>query len=100
MDMQRRLALGFGDVAEQRQYLDLFLDRDALVVLLVPIEIADDRALECADRGQCRRIDFLLAYKLLQRSHRLVAMGEHDGVSRGRPAIEQFPTHRMPRNWF
>src|SRR5439155_4654749 len=94
MDMQGRLAVRVRDIAEQRQYLDLLVDRDALVVLFRPVEIADHRALEGADRGQRGGVDLLLADKLLQGADRLVAMGEDDGVSRRRAAIEQFPAHR------
>src|SRR5439155_9215493 len=81
-------------IAKQRQHLDLLRDRNALVVLRGPVEIADDRALERADRGQRGGIDLLLADELLQGADRLVAMGENDGICRGRPAIEQFPAHR------
>src|SRR5205823_247127 len=56
MDVQDRLAVRFGDIADQRQNLDLLIDRDALIVLCRPIEIADDGTLERADRGQPRGI--------------------------------------------
>src|SRR5438045_9544292 len=64
VDVQDRLAVRFGDIADQRQHLDLLIDRDALIVLLVPIEIADDGTLERADRGQPRGINLLLAHEL------------------------------------
>ena len=93
VDVQSRFAVRFRDIADQRQHLDLLIDRDALIVLLVPIEIADDGTLERADRGQPRGINLLLAHEFLQRLHRLVARREHDGVSRRRPSIQQFPAH-------
>ena len=97
VDVQGRLALGFRDIADQRQHLDLLVDRNALVVLRGPVEIADDRALERADRGQRSGVDLLLADELLQGADRLVAMSEDDGICRGWPAIEQFPAH--PNLW-
>src|SRR6267378_4187758 len=85
-------------VEEQVQVLSLIGARDAPVIFQLPIEIADDGTLERTDRGQRRGVDLPLAHELLQRADRLIAGGEHDCVGRGRPAIEQFPTHGMPRN--
>jgi hypothetical protein len=44
MDMERGLAVGAeGDVPGQRRYLDLLRDRVALVLLGLPVELAERR---------------------------------------------------------
>ena len=49
-----------GDVAHQGDDLDLGIDRDGHVFLLVPVEIADHRPLESAQRHKGRGLDFFL----------------------------------------
>lgn len=39
------------DVADEREHLDLLVHRDALGVLVLLVEVAEDRAAERADRG-------------------------------------------------
>ena len=45
------------DVADQREHLDLLLDRSALVVFSLPVEVAEQRTLEGSDRAVTMRDD-------------------------------------------
>ncbi len=78
VNVQRRFALlADADVAHQRCDLDLFVHRNVDVLLAVPVEVAQHRVAEGADRGEPRRRQLLLSRQRLQRRHRLVARFEH-----------------------
>jgi hypothetical protein len=53
--MQGRALVADRDIAEQRQDFDLLVDGYLLVLLRFPLEIPEDGAAECADRGGARR---------------------------------------------
>jgi len=60
MDMERRLAVGIvGNVADQRRNFDLFADRNFLVLLLLPIEIAQNRVAQRTDSGEGSGVNIL-----------------------------------------
>jgi len=59
VDMQARAAVGDGDVADQRENLDLLVDRYLPVALGLPIEITENRVAEGADRGERSSVDLL-----------------------------------------
>jgi hypothetical protein len=50
--MQLRPPVVERDVAEQRKHLDLLVDRDALIVLLLPVEVAEHAIPKCAERRE------------------------------------------------
>ena len=52
VDVQLRLFTVKGHVAHQRQHLDLLIDGNALVVLALPVEIAERDVLERPDGAQ------------------------------------------------
>ena len=50
MQMQRRALIADGNIAEQSEDFHLFVDGDVLVLLCLPLEIAEQRTAERADR--------------------------------------------------
>ena len=80
MRMQFRLAvpiLAHGNVAYQRQYFDLLVDLDVLVVLFGEFEIPERDLAETTDTGEAAGIEALLARELEQLRDNLVARREN-----------------------
>jgi hypothetical protein len=50
--VQLRLAVVQRDVADQGEHLDLLLDRDARIVLLLPVEVAEHAVPKGAERRE------------------------------------------------
>jgi hypothetical protein len=59
--------------------LDLFTDRDFLVLLLLPIEIVQNSVAQSADSGERGGVNILVLHKFLQAGKDLVAGCENDG---------------------
>src|SRR5687768_13699640 len=83
------------DIADQGQDLDLLAHRDALVVLLLPVEVAELGLAERADRGEARCADRALVGEARQAGDRILAGGENDGE---RVAVECFGFHAPSRS--
>ena len=56
----------------------MLVDRDALVTLGLPVEIAEDRRAEGTDRAELRRFDLLLLDEALQAGRHFIPAVEHD----------------------
>lgn len=46
------LSVRYGDVADQRYRFDLFIDRNAPILLAFPVEIAEHDSAESAESGE------------------------------------------------
>jgi hypothetical protein len=95
VDMQSGLALRIvGDVANQGSDFDLLADRNFLVVLLLPVEVEQDRIAQGADRGKARSVDIFALSELLKACDDLLAGFEHNHKG-ALPAgfMEQFVLH-------
>src|SRR5688572_3512592 len=66
------------DVADQRKHLDLFPDRNTLVVLFFPVEVAKIGFAEGPDRGKAGGADALLLGEARQAGDRVFARGEDE----------------------
>jgi hypothetical protein len=65
MDVQRRLLIWPKcDIARKRCDFHLLVDRDALIALGLPVEIAENRRTEGTDGAELRRVDLLLSARL------------------------------------
>src|SRR3954469_7280533 len=81
-------------VADEREHLDLLADRNAQVLLLLPVEIADHHLAKGADRRKARRGHAVLARKALEQAHRLVAGVEHQREGALAGVVQDLAAHR------
>lgn len=84
------------DVAEEREHLGLLAHRDALVVLLLPFEVAERGLAERADRGEARRVELLGFGEAREAGDRVLARVEDHGVHTVLP-IDELRLHRAGR---
>jgi hypothetical protein len=77
--MQRRSVIRtIGDIASKGCDLNLLIDRDALVFLGLPVEIAKDRRTESTNSAELCRFDLFPFDEALQGSHHLIPAAEHN----------------------
>src|SRR5581483_5747457 len=78
-----RLAVVEGNVSDERDHFDLFVDRNRLVVLLLPVEVAEHEIAERADARELRGAEVVSSRKAAQPVHCLVAEveDEHEGAA-------------------
>jgi hypothetical protein len=76
-----RFAVLDGDVAGERRNLDLLVDRDWLVLLPLPVEVAERDVAEGADAGEVSGGELVLACESLQFALDLVAAREDECVA-------------------
>src|SRR5579871_436419 len=79
MDLGRALLVQ-GDVADQRYDLDLLVDRNRLILLPVPLEVAQGGILERADSREMAAAQAVAPRELFQDLHDLVAGVEDEHV--------------------
>lgn len=77
------------DIAENAQYLALFVDWNAAVVLRVEIEPADRRTLKRADGGDRRADNVLVGGQSLNGAERLFTGIENDSKKPGALTVAQ-----------
>src|SRR6185312_15265876 len=96
MRMDHRLTRLFalGDVADQRDDLDLLGHRVAAILLALPVEEAQHRVAQGADAGEVRGIEMLLAREGEKTRHDLVAPVEDEGEAARAVLLQEFRLHR------
>src|ERR1700761_5083557 len=79
MDMQRWFVVRADrNIANEGSHFGLFISRDALVLLGLPVEISKDARPERSNGSQLRSFDFFLFDETFQARHCLVTAFKHD----------------------
>ena len=79
MDMNRWFTIGADrHIANESRHLGLFIDRDTLVILSLPVEISEDARSERSNGSHLRRFDLFLFDEALQARNRLIAAFKDD----------------------
>ena len=79
LDQTVRTGGRLGDVADQRCDFDLFANRNAKIILLLPIEIHEHDVAQGSNRGELGCRDRLAFGEGLQSAHHLLTCVEYDG---------------------
>ena len=80
MGVDGRLVVRERDVAREREHLDLLVERDLLVLLALPVEVAEDHVAERANGGEVRGGEVLGVGEAFELLHDPVAAVEHERV--------------------